>query len=419
VRILNNALIALVLTMPLVGCARSARDRELDRIFAHQAALRDTTASVVGVVVDDATGLPVRDASVFGEFTGGDTDSTGRFDVPHVPAGTQSLRVAKRGYVQTAIQATVHPPQETQVLVRLRRAPLPCCVLDGRWRIVLTLDSAGSDQKPTARTAVGVVALSRTYPSPFEARGARDDQVSAVSGRHWVDLAPFFGSQIASDVSTTVFGSVDSLFARETEAVIFHGDSVHIDFVPRISHGGLSLAGRLHGDTIDGTWMQRAYCCGAAGTFSMVRESQDAGHLPLPPPPRVRVRDTLPDSVAGRVFVRVWDEARQRYLTGRHGFRLARNRWISSFEHGSQPDGWGVPYKTHAGRLQVLLEEFQCGSRRIVLDKDIAVPFRLRPGADSYVTVRFNALRVKAARTYDNTDGRSCTQSDLDSERIP
>jgi len=290
-------------------------------------------------------------------------------------------------------------------------------VLDGRWRIVLTLDSAGRDQQPTARTAVGVVALSRSYPRVFEQRGTPDPYVREVAGLHWVDLTPFFGSQIASDVSTSVSGRVDSLFARETEAAAFHGDSVHMDFIPRISHGGLSLAGRLRGDTVAGIWIQRAYCCGAKGTFIMVRESSDAGHLPLPPPPRVQARDTLPDSIGGRVFVRVWDEAQQRYLRGRHEFRLSRNEWISSFEHGSQPEGWGVPYKTRAGRLQVLLREFQCGPRRIVIDKELAVPFRLRPGVDSYVTVRFNSLRVKAARTYDNTDGQRCTQADLDSER--
>lgn len=418
---MRSSLVAL-LTLPVValssGCVRSARDRELDRVFAHQAALRDTTASVFGYIVDESSGGPVADAYVSGEYMGGGTDSTGRFEVPYLPAGQHALRVSKPGYLEQSVTVTVQPPGETHAFVRLRRASLPCCALDGRWRIRLTLDSAGRGQTPVARTAEGLVALSRTYPRYFQPRGAPDPYVTEVGGLHWVDLAPFFGTQIARDVSTTVAGTVDSLFARETDATIFNGDSVSIDFVPRISHGGLSLSGRLvGGDTLRGRWIQRAYCCGAEGRFVMIRDSMNPGSLPLPPPPRSRARDTLPDSIAGRVFVRVWDDAQQRYVSGRHAFRLARNSWISSFEHGSQPEGWGEPYKTLSGRLQVLLEEFQCGSRRIVLENEIAVPFRLRPGQDSYVTVRFNALAVKAARTYDNTQGKSCTHADLNPER--
>lgn len=355
-------------------------------------------------------------AYAFAAAMGGGSDSAGQFEVPYLPAGQHGLRVAKRGYIETSVQVTVRPPAATHIMVRLTRAPIPCCPLDGRWRITLSLDSVGLDQNPSARSTAGVVALSREYPRPYTPRVAPDSYVMEVSGLHWINLEPFFGTQVAGDVSTTVFGDVDSLFVRETDATIFNGDSVSIDFVPRISHGGLSLAGRLSGDTIRGSWVQRAYCCGARGTFHMVRESADAGDLPLPPPPRARARDTLPDSVASHVFVRVWDEAQRRYLTGRHEFRLGPDTWISSFEHGSQAEGWGVPYKINSGGLQVLLREFHCGSRRIVLEKEIAVPFTLRPGEDSYITVRFNALRVKAARTYDNIDGRSCTQAELQSD---
>lgn len=46
---------------------------------------------------------------------------------------------------------------------------------------------------------------------------------------------------------------------------------VTIDFIPRVSHGGVTMVGRIVDDSVRGSWHQRSYCCGAWGTFIMWR----------------------------------------------------------------------------------------------------------------------------------------------------
>ncbi|HEU4880766.1 MAG TPA: hypothetical protein VFT45_00935, partial [Longimicrobium sp.] len=58
-------------------------------------------------------------------------------------------------------------------------------------------------------------------------------------------------------------------------AEVFSGDSVEITLIPRISHGGVSMEGRVRDGVVAGKWVQRAYAGGAVGTFEMRREGPD------------------------------------------------------------------------------------------------------------------------------------------------
>lgn len=399
----------LVAALSASACMRSARDRELDRIFAHQRALRDTTASVIGTVVDDVTGAPLPLMRLMTAASGGESDSTGRFVIPSLPRGRHAIVIREPGYLPDSAFVDVAPPSESKMTLRARRAALPCCTLEGLWEAEFILDSAGTGQVPTARSVAGTVQLWRTSSAPARAELTPDAWVAEYSGYFNIDFVPFWGSQITPDVSTTVASSPDALWMRAAVAAVFNDDSTTWHFIPTVSHGGVSFAGRISGDDmIEGSWEQRAYCCGASGKFRLVRISDDPGERPTAPMRRRMPVDTLLDKDAGRVFVRVWDEAAGRYIKTRYSLQLAKDRWISSFAVGTDSAGWGQSYKLAPGRYRAYIDRYPCGREQLSLRTEIGEHFTIRAGARTEVTLTFNSLKVRAARTYNNTDGRRC-----------
>ena len=114
--------------------------------------------------------------------------------------------------------------------------------------------------------------FSEAFPDPLTALGVKGPRsrdttggslVRRVFGTFEIDLAPL--AAIGSDLSNSTFGPVSTGFHREATAFVFDSDSVAIALVPRMSHGGLSLAGRLLGDTLTGEWVQRRMFGGAHG----------------------------------------------------------------------------------------------------------------------------------------------------------
>ena len=101
------ALICLIVTAAW-GCARSAEDRELDRIFAHQARLRDTTGTIEGVVLDAETHRPLGAAMILvGAQLGDISDTLGHFTILYVSKGPVTVKVEQRGYLHAASPTSV------------------------------------------------------------------------------------------------------------------------------------------------------------------------------------------------------------------------------------------------------------------------------------------------------------------------
>ncbi len=398
-----------ILLVATFGCARSASDRELDRIFAHQAALRDTTATAVGVVVEDSSGVPLVAVFVSGEYFGDITDSAGTFHVPYLNAGRHQLVAQRRGYEATIANVTIMPPESTVVSIRMHRAQKPRFELEGRWHLNLTLDSAGVNQKPSARHAEGDVVLSHRFPSQWGSVGLVDPWVQTIEGQYELDLSPFWGQQVAADVSTTVFGPTGPTFMKEASAATFNGDSLTIDFIPRVSHGGISLSGRLiHADSAVGTWYQRAYCCGAFGRFRLSRISPDPGPIVVPAVDRTRAPDTLAVVERAAIKVRIWDEANNAYIKGWHDLQLPDGSTKSVYTTGTEPDGWGRSFWLAPGSYAILVTRYPCGAERYWLKTPITHKFVALAGEDTDITIRLNTRSARPARAYNNTEGLRC-----------
>jgi hypothetical protein len=147
-------------------------------------------------------------------------------------------------------------------------APPPSPSLTGTWDVEYTLDSASTNAPaPTVRRVRGRLM--------FVTEG------TAARGRFSVDFAPMFGAPLARD---TAAGSVDTTTATEVFGALSGTDSVQVELIPSVAHGGLSMWGRIEGDSVSGAWAQRAYRCAARGHFRMARI--DRTPLVVAPSPR-------------------------------------------------------------------------------------------------------------------------------------
>jgi hypothetical protein len=235
-------------------------------------------------VKDAATGVPVTDAEASTSAGGGlaVTDSSGWACIRALATGADTLHVRRPGYQSASTVLAGVPGQVVTRVLRYHRVPDPCCDLRGSWQVSFHLESpAELGPRPTSRTVAGELELGPQV-LPMQSGDDMDSLVHVVRGLHRVDFRPFFGGPVAQDVSTSIFGDGPDLL-HEVSAIIPMGDSVQVTFIPRMTHGSLSLAGRIRSDTIHGTWVQNAYCCGARGTFTMIRAGPP-DTTPFPPP---------------------------------------------------------------------------------------------------------------------------------------
>ncbi|MDB4907997.1 MAG: Carboxypeptidase regulatory-like protein [Gemmatimonadetes bacterium] len=199
-----------------------------------------------------------------------ETDSTGWLCIRDLTQESETLSFLRPGYRRLVTVVHGATGQLVNREIRLVREIPPCCDLRGTWRIALRLATA--EKTPSGglqREVVGAVNLGSRYLAAQRGDNV-DSLVSVVRGLHHVDFTPFFGGPVAHDVSTTIVAGGPDLL-HEVEASIPKADSVLLTFIPRMSHGSLSLSGRIRGDTIRGTWQLNAFCCGSGGQFVMTR----------------------------------------------------------------------------------------------------------------------------------------------------
>ncbi|MFQ5530878.1 MAG: hypothetical protein ACE5FP_11100, partial [Gemmatimonadota bacterium] len=172
-----------------------------------------------------------------------------------LPAGPLKLRVYRRGFVADSVTAIVTSGVSALIDFPLVPAEPPCCRMDGLWSAAFVLDSAGLNARPSSREVSGDLVFdgSTTDLEP-------SDNVFRSTGESRVEFGPLLG--------------VDEITTGGAEGIVFGGDSVAITVVPRFADWGVELLGRLSVDTIRGIWYQRASCCGAYGTFTLIRTAR-------------------------------------------------------------------------------------------------------------------------------------------------
>jgi hypothetical protein len=158
--------------------------------------------------------------------------------------------------------------------------------LEGRWSVELVLDSASVRNPPATRRVSGELA--------FGTGSWWGD--SDRFGRHSINLGPFFGRMFALPANVTPFGPGDTSMVTEVSGGVT-GDSVGIDFLPRIDHGGISLWGRFYGDSASGQWHRRG--TDGSGRFVLRRLSKEAvsvAAIPVPGRATASVATAIPET---------------------------------------------------------------------------------------------------------------------------
>jgi hypothetical protein len=176
------------------------------------------------------------------------------------------------------------PPPSSGVVALGITAPMvkpPVVSLAGTWEVEYTLDSAGTQAPMSAvrrvrgRLMFGDVGVDSAFQGRVPANGA------TAFGRFTVDFTPLFGASLGRDVNAVAAGPVDSTMVSEVAGTLA-ADSVQIDLVPRITAAGISMSGRIRGDSVSGTWIRRSACCGEFGHFRMSRVDRTPVVLALP-----------------------------------------------------------------------------------------------------------------------------------------
>lgn len=178
----------------------------------------------------------------------------------NVPQGTP-ITVYGMGYRSKVVTA---PSQGTATTIQLAYAPKARSALRGEWILEMTLTTADiGGFTPTDSSASGVIA----FDSAFYKSGVR---VLEEYGRFNVPWTTMLGGPIAPDVSTSYIGPSAGIY-EESVGGVFAKDSVYIGLVPRVTHGGLTLLGKVHGDRIEGRWTLNGNYSSAEGGFTMMR----------------------------------------------------------------------------------------------------------------------------------------------------
>jgi hypothetical protein len=131
-------------------------------------------------------------------------------------------------------------------------------------------------------SAIGTIRFSGEYRDPTPVRKpVYRDSIKDEFGEYEIDLTPIFGENITNSVSNTIFpGSNDPDILKQASGMIYDGNRVSVDFIPRMSHGGISLSGIISEDrVIEGRWVKRDFAVVLSGEFSMARSDKPSARM--------------------------------------------------------------------------------------------------------------------------------------------
>jgi hypothetical protein len=184
-----------------------------------------------------------------------------------IDSSIRRIGARRRGYREAWQAVVLNRPDTIIMNFELERAQPPCCTLAGSWRLALRLVEPVPEPGHTD-SAIGTITFADSFPAAWP-EAVRDSMVRDENGRFDLDYSALVASVGNREASTSWFGPLGPSFAKEAEAELFDHDSVSITLIPRLSHGGLTLWGRLRDRMIAGEWALNSGCCLVRGVFTM------------------------------------------------------------------------------------------------------------------------------------------------------
>ncbi|SHH63762.1 carboxypeptidase regulatory-like domain-containing protein [Massilia sp. CF038] len=231
-----------------------------------------TTGSLKGRIIDQATGRPLYGASVVTGYLGASSDKDGMFSIDTLDPGISTVAASRADMISATQSVEIMVGKTANVTFTLGKAPPPCCRLEGKWRITLTIDR-GTPTIANTKNVSGTVRFRSASWALFFGRKDPDAFVNEEFGDYDVDLRPFFGEAFAGSSSSSRmpsrgWGWIDMM--TEASGSVRSGDEVEINFIPQLSHGGLALDGKIGKDgVIRGRWLKLAFAPTHGGAFVM------------------------------------------------------------------------------------------------------------------------------------------------------
>jgi len=262
-----RSLFVLLLLLPVLAPAS-------DPVAARQRELAIRTGIIAGRLTDAVTGEPLEEVDVSAKYLGDSTDAAGAFRIMYLDPGIVKLIAWRRDLVPSSQRVKVSAGRTVSVHLKMVRAPRACCRLEGEWNITLILDKGRAVASGRAGKQVeGTIRFSSAIPDPLpDRRRTRGDPTVDEFGEYRIDLRPFFGAAITKSLTNTVFpGREGADILTEVDGYVYNESQVEIRFIPRMSHGGISLSGRVQGDSIRGSWIKRDFAPRFEGHFVMKR----------------------------------------------------------------------------------------------------------------------------------------------------
>jgi hypothetical protein len=372
---------------------------------------------LVGTVTDVESGRPLYAVLIIDDYPLGSTDETGCYSVTpadEIVGGHRRVQVQVHRYQAVDTVLEIRREATDTVHFALRPVAPACCRLEGEWSIRLTLDPGpeSSRLRPRAKEVEGTIVFSPRLPPPPRPWLREREPSPVEQGRFQVDLGTFFGGPYARDVSTTIFAPRTGDFLQQVEGEVLADDSVMMVMIPGMSHGGLSLDGTLRGDTVRGTWVQNAYCCGARGRFAMHRVPASPAGDSLVARGQRSMQAAIEASERGErarklrvgtLRLRVLDEGTGQYVAvdfAARGHASNPGGGTTSISYSSGAGGWGREHVFEPGRYDLLVYTFPCRGEEQMGDglSDDAVPLAtvtIEPGKRVDQDIRVDLCSLK------------------------
>jgi hypothetical protein len=226
--------------------------------------------SLNGKVVSQETGLPLPGVFVHFDDQSEISDEAGLFTMEILNSAAITVEASRPDMITSRQFANVVSGNTTNITFRLAKAAPPCCRLEGNWHLTLVLDR-GSPTVANAKILTGTVRFRSALWGRFFGHVTSEIYAKNEFGDYDVDLRPFFGEDFERWVMQSEGWGASNML-KEASGAVRSGDLVDIQFVPRLSHGGLDLDGKISKNgTIRGIWLRRSYAPTLGGHFIMTR----------------------------------------------------------------------------------------------------------------------------------------------------
>ncbi|NGP90290.1 carboxypeptidase-like regulatory domain-containing protein, partial [Fodinibius halophilus] len=244
----------------------------INSAYAQQSNSDLPTGAVRGIVTD-STGKPLSNVHVSAAYYGDTTDRNGEFQIDMLEPGIHVVEAWRRDLITEKLNIKIEKNTK-EVQLRMHRATEACCMLDGRWEITLIVyNDMRKDANSEGKGVKGTILFSQNYKIQLVSKRGPSDPTLDEFGKYNIDLTSILGKNFTSATTNTIFAGPDSSdILTEVHGYISSANEVRINLIPRMSHGGISMEGKITGNKlINGTWHKRDFATKVTGHFIMKR----------------------------------------------------------------------------------------------------------------------------------------------------